>query len=191
MPGYFDLLLHCGDWTMMSHSMAAVKDFDAWLGELPGRKVIVPGNHEAYLYEDPSLCSLTPNATILVNEGIEIDGLRIWGSPVTPTGGGAYCVRSAEDRRRIYASIPSGLDILVTHSPPFGILDSFPGGPHQGDAELLEAVQRFRPRMHVFGHIHGGRGITTVDGITYLNAAMLTQHGDLVDRPWLVQMKVT
>jgi Icc-related predicted phosphoesterase len=149
---------------MMSHSMLAVRDFNDWLGNLPGWKVLVPGNHETYLNEEPSLRSTTSNGTVLLNEGIEVDGLGIWGSPITPGGGGALCVRSAEERRHIYAAIPEGIDILITHCPPYGILDAFSGGPHCGDVELLEAVKRVRPRLHIFwphswrpGDLYGGR----------------------------------
>lgn len=191
MPSFADLLCCCGDWTMMSHSMLAVLDFNDWLNELPYRhKILVPGNHEVYLAEDRALRSMTSSAIMLINEGVEIDGVRIWGSPIIPSGGGAFCVKAAEDRRRIYDAIPTGVDILITHSPAFGILDEPPDGPHCGDPELTEALRRIRPRLHLCGHIHGARGMVAADGITHLNAAMLTSYGDLVDRPFLMRMKM-
>src|SRR5271168_484205 len=79
-----DLLIHAGDFSMFSKSANAITDFNTWLGELPHRhKIVVPGNHEFFLESDPSRRSLLSNATVLINEGIEIQGLRIWGSPVT------------------------------------------------------------------------------------------------------------
>src|ERR1019366_6946290 len=70
-PG--DLLIHAGDFTMFSRSAAAILDFDEWLGELPHRwKIIIPGNHEFFLESDLSQRKLIGNATILIDEGIEI-----------------------------------------------------------------------------------------------------------------------
>jgi Icc-related predicted phosphoesterase len=185
-----DVLIHAGDFTMFSKSMSAIGDFNTWLGELPLRhKIVVPGNHEFFLEADPSQRSLLSNATVLINEGIEIDGLRIWGSPVTPLYGGAFGLSSAADRRRVYARIPEDTDVLITHGPPFGILDSSPdSGLHSGCRELFDAVMRLRPKLHVFGHVHGGHGIFQTDQTTFVNAALLGIHGDLDKSPLVFQM---
>jgi hypothetical protein len=71
--------------------------------------------------------ALLSDATVLINEGIEIDGHRIWGSPVTPLYGGAFGLISPEDRKRLYARIPEDTDSLITQGPPYGILDVTPG----------------------------------------------------------------
>lgn len=73
-----DILIHAGDFTMFSKSTTAIADFNTWLGELQHRvKLVVPGNHEFFLEADPSKLSLLSNVTVLINEGVEIDGLRI------------------------------------------------------------------------------------------------------------------
>jgi len=75
-----DLLLHAGDFTMFSKSLGAIQDFDEWLGELPHRhKIVIPGNHEFFLSSDPSRRSLLSNATVLIDEQIEVLGLKILG----------------------------------------------------------------------------------------------------------------
>jgi Icc-related predicted phosphoesterase len=147
-----DIFIHAGDFTMFSQSMEAVVDFNDWLGELPHRhKIVVPGNHEFFLEADPSERFMLDNAIVLINEGMEIDGLRIWGSPVTPMYGGAFGLSSAKDRKRLYGQIPQEIDVLVSHGPPFGILDTAPiSGLHEGCHELLDAVLRVRPYLHVF-----------------------------------------
>jgi Icc-related predicted phosphoesterase len=185
-----DVLIHAGDFTMFSKSMTAIGDFNTWLGELPHRlKICVPGNHEFFLEAAPSQRSLLSNATVLINEGIEIDGFRIWGSPVTPLYGGAFGLSSAADRRQLYAQIPEDTDLLITHGPPFGILDIVPGSElHSGCHELLEAVVRIRPKLHVFGHAHGAHGIFQTDHTTFVNAALLGIHGDLDKSPVIFQM---
>jgi len=185
-----DIFIHAGDFTMFSESMDAVVDFNAWLGELPHRyKIVVPGNHEFFLEADPSERSLLSNATVLINEGTEIEGLRIWGSPVTPMGDGAFGLTSTEDRRKLYAQIPEDIDVLISHGPPYGILDLGPGSHlHQGCPELLDAVMRVRPKLHVFGHIHGAYGVFQTEHTTFVNASLLGLHGDLDRAPFVFEM---
>jgi predicted phosphohydrolase len=86
-----DILIHAGDFTVFSKSMSAVGDFNTWLGELPHQhKIVVPGNHEFFLEADSARRSLLANATVLINESFEVEGLRIWCSPTTPLYGGAF-----------------------------------------------------------------------------------------------------
>ena len=118
-----DLLIHAGDFTYFSKRPSMLFDFDDWLGSLPHEhKVVVPGNHE-FLLEDPQHRPAITNATLLIDAGIEIEDVRIWGSPVTPLYGGAFGMSSGSDRKRTWAKIPDATDILITHSPPFGFLD--------------------------------------------------------------------
>jgi Icc-related predicted phosphoesterase len=184
-----DILIHAGDFTMFSKSMEAIADFNDWLGELPHRhKIVVPGNHEFFLEADPSERLILDNAVVLINEGTEIEGLRIWGSPVTPLYGGAFGLRSAKDRKMLFAQIPNDIDVLVSHGPPFGILDTAPSGLHEGCLELLDAVERVRPKLHVFGHIHGAHGIFQTELTTFVNASRLGTHNDPCKAPFIFEM---
>jgi len=180
-----DILIHAGDFTMFSGSLRAI-DFNAWLGELPHQPIVCPGNHEFFLERDPSRRLLLNNATVLINESVEVSGLKIWASPTTPLANAAFGISSAEERRRMYAQIPDDTDVLVTHSPPYGILDTAPGsGLHSGCRELFDAVMRVKPRLHVFGHVHGAYGIFQTDDTVFVNAALLGPHGD-IDKPPIV-----
>jgi Icc-related predicted phosphoesterase len=176
-----DILVHAGDFTMFGRSAAALHDFNEWLGELPHRfKILIPGNHEFFLEADPSQRKLISNATVLIDEGVEVMGLKIWGSPITPMSGGAFGISSAAERTRLYAKIPNGVDILITHGPPQGILDRPPGDfPAAGCPQLLEATRRLKPRLHVFGHVHGAHGMLSVGETLYVNAALLGVDGAL------------
>lgn len=186
-----DFLVCAGDITFFSRTIAAVRDFNAWLGSLPHRhKIVVPGNHDCLLEQDQKKQSLISNAVVLINEGIEIEGLSIWGSPVTPLQGTAFGMSSREDRCLLYARIPQHTDVLITHGPPFGILDRAPDHTvHAGCPELLKAVKRVKPRLHVFGHVHGAFGIQEVDGVTFVNAALLGPDGELERNPVVLDMK--
>jgi predicted phosphohydrolase len=178
-----DLLIHAGDFSMFGRSIAAIQDFNNWLGEMPHRYwVVIAGNHE-YPFEDPARRSLITNAKMLANEGIEILGLKIWGSPTTPLYGGAFGVCSEIDRVKIYSQIPADTDVLVTHGPPFGILDQAVASEHHsGCRQLLDAVLRVRPKLHVFGHVHGAYGVLHTPDTLYANVALLGLHGG-IDRP--------
>jgi Icc-related predicted phosphoesterase len=125
----------------------------------------------------------------LINEGIEIEGMRIWGSPVTPVYGGAFGLSFAKDRKRLYARIPWDIDVLITHGPPFGILDTAPvSGLHEGCRELLDAVTRVQPKLHVFGHIHTAYGIFRTEHTTFVNASRLGLHNDPDKAPFVFEM---
>jgi Icc-related predicted phosphoesterase len=176
-----DLLIHAGDFTMFSRSAAAILDFNDWLGELPHRfKVVVPGNHEFFLVSDRSKQSLISNATLLINENVEMLGLTIWGSPVTSAVGGAFAMPSERARRELYSKIPEDTDIVITHGPPFGILDQHSAtDSHAGCVALRDVIGRVKPRLHVFGHIHGGHGMTSNEDTVFVNAAVLGPEGDL------------
>ncbi len=184
-PG--DILIHAGDFTMFSRNLRSISDFNQWLGKLPHRwKVVCPGNHEFFLEADLRRRSLLDNAIVLVNESAEVEGLKIWGSPITPLYGGAFGLSSAEDRRRLYGQIPEDIDVLITHGPPYGILDESPGSDyHQGDPVLLDAAMRLRPRLYVFGQVHLDRRsprIVESEHTTFVNAALLGPEG-AIDKP--------
>ena len=188
-PG--DLLIHAGDFTIFSKLPWMYRDFDVWLGELPHRhKVVIPGNHD-YLLEEPHERALINNATLLIGSGVEIESIRIWGSPVTPLYGGAFGMSGTADRKRHWARIPEGLDILVTHGPPLGILDHGPRSErHEGCPELREAVAQIRPRLQVFGHVHAGYGTLRTPETIFVNAAMFDEGGTMEREPIVIDLDV-
>ncbi|KAL8711238.1 MAG: hypothetical protein Q9220_004383 [cf. Caloplaca sp. 1 TL-2023] len=60
--------------------------------------------------------------------------------------------------------IPADVDIILTHGPPRGILDlSASTGETVGCQHLYRALERVRPVMHVFGHVHESAGVEVVD----------------------------
>ena len=166
------------------------RHFNLWLEELPHRhKIVIPGNND-YLLEDPKERKVITNATLLIDSGIEIEGLRIWGSPFTPSYGGAFGKSWPEDRQRLWASIPESLDILVTQGPPFAILDhGLPSKPREGCPYLFEAVFRARPRLHVFGHIHAGYGTLRTSDTVFVNASLLGDSGSLDREPIVIDLE--
>jgi Icc-related predicted phosphoesterase len=187
-----DFLFHCGDISMFSRRLSAVTDFNEWLGELPHRtKLVVPGNHDHILQSKPGRRSLLSNATLLIDETITVGGLKVFGSPVTPQSGGAFCMPSSTDRAMHWERIPSDVNVLITHGPPYGILDRSPDqAKHMGDPELLARLKDLKSlRLHCFGHVHGAYGRVEQDGVMFVNAALMGLHGDVDRPPAIVRIK--
>lgn len=172
-----DVFLHCGDFTNVGE-LDQVKDFNAWLGELPHKhKIVIAGNHDLSLERAPELTEpMLTNCTYLRDSGIEIpsdekyddcgdqyDSIKIWGSPYTPFFSSDFWVFHKKGQRALrehWAQIPENLDILITHGPPNRILDQTLEGDYAGDSELLDKLSSLDkpPRYHLFGHIHEGYG---------------------------------
>ena len=186
-----DVLICVGDFTMFSKNLSAIEDFNEWLGELPHRhKIVVPGNHEFFLESNPERRSLIDNANVLIDEGIEIEGLSIYGSPMTPLYGAAFGKTSPNDRECHWSKVPDDTHVLVTHGPPFGILDVSPAqAERMGDPELRNRVRELPSlKLHAFGHIHGAHGAVEQDGVTFANVALMGHLGDLVQVPKVLRI---
>jgi Icc-related predicted phosphoesterase len=170
-----DLLIHAGDLTKRG-TREQIADVDRWLAALPHRhKVVIAGNHDFGFEEDPDARRWITGATYLQDEECTVGGLRIWGSPWQPRFfDWAFNLDRGEPLRAVWAKIPDGIDILVTHGPPAGILDRCADGRRVGCEDLLAAVQRVRPRLHVFGHIHEAYGEIEVGGTRFVNACACT-----------------
>ena len=178
-----DLLIHAGDFS--GHGKPAeISAFNQWLGELPHRhKILIAGNHDFLFEREPALArSLITEAFYLENEFIEIEGLRIYGSPATPWFfNWAFNYHRGPEINAIWDRIPQEIHVLITHGPPFGILDQVAHGKQVGCemlAQWLES-QKSPPALHVFGHIHEAAGRIQTDQTTFINACQL----DLRYRP--------
>jgi Icc-related predicted phosphoesterase len=200
-----DIFLHCGDFTNRHDWLnlttdqipQSVTDFNQWLGRLPHRhKVVICGNHEigfGKLSKEEIQSRLLTNCIYLKDESIEIEGISIHGCSWSFT----------EHHRTQWSSIPSHIDILMTHMPPQFILDlayqpkvspliepclmcdNAVHGVygHWGSPSLIKEIRRrIQPRVHCFGHVHDDPGyIYDKDdtGTLFINAA-----ADLTSRPF-------
>lgn len=160
-----DVVVHSGDFTMTGTEQEAL-DFLNWFCDLPyAHKIFICGNHDDCLY-GANIDGLDSNVHYLCNSSIEIDGVKFYGVPMFM----GDCVTDRQQRNIV--KIPSDTDILITHSPAYGILD-FDDNINYGDEHLLTKVIEIRPRLHLFGHIHAQHGTTTQHGITFSNGAIM------------------
>jgi Icc-related predicted phosphoesterase len=185
-----DILIHAGDFTMFGKSQRAIEDFNAWLGELPHRhKIVICGNHEYAFDENPQYYRQLTNAVVLVNEPVVIEGAKFWGSAFSMLDESGPARSREAERRRIYEAIPLDTDVVITHGPPYGVLDTtveYQG--HTGDRELLRAIRKVKPKLHVFGHIHASYGVRRTTDTVFVNAALLDWDGSLAKSPVVVRL---
>jgi len=188
-----DILICSGDITYNGKPFA-VSQFNTWFAAQPyPHKVLIAGNHD-FLFEKERAYArslIISNIIYLENTGCEIMGLKFWGSPETPWFfDWAFNRRRGADIRRYWDEIPADTDVLITHGPPFGILDKSSDGQNIGCEELLVAVQRTRPRVHIFGHIHEGFGVEQRDGTIFVNASQLDMHYKPANAPIVITLDV-
>jgi Icc-related predicted phosphoesterase len=180
-PG--DILIHAGDLLPDENQAEALADLNDWLGTLPYKhRVVIAGNHDLLFASNPAQArKLLTNAVYLENSGVELLGLKFWGCPVTPViKEMAFAVDRGAASRTYWDEVPAGTDVLITHGPPFHVLDTNgPVSSHLGCSEITRAVLRVKPRLHVFGHVHGGYGREDgPHGISFVNCAILERIGE-------------
>lgn len=163
-----DIIVHSGD-VSMTGTEEEIIDFLNWFLDLPYKyKVFVPGNHDDCLI-DADISGLDDNCFVLDNKGIEIEGIIIYGGPAFIE----FSINGEEEK--FINSIPKNTDILVTHQPPYGILD-FSDGIHYGSPLLLKRLMEIKPRFHLFGHIHNDYGIEKRTHTLYSNASIVDDN---------------
>ncbi len=185
-----DMLLHAGDISRMG-TVEEIAKFNDWLGTLHYEyKIIIAGNHDFLFEEEPQKAkSLITNAIYLENSGVEIEGLNIWGSPISPWFfDWAFNQKRGEDIKKFWDKIPENTDILITHGPPMNILDCTTKGQYVGCEELLPAVERIKPKIHLFGHIHEAFGEYKNANTHFINASMLDIRYKVVNQPVVVTL---
>lgn len=180
-----DVLVHAGDLTM-GGTLAEIQTALDWLNRQEYKHVIViAGNHDFAFEHDYKKAELDFGQIIyLENNGIEIDGVRFWGSPVTPTFfNWAFNVDRGDPIKKVWDEIPDNTDVLITHGPPMGILDMTPRHENVGCYDLAAKVMHIKPELHIFGHIHYDAGIMIKDGVNYVNAAIVNEQYMPVNTP--------
>src|SRR5690606_27797878 len=130
-----------------------------------------------------------PGLTYLRDAGVEIDGVRFWGSPWQPEFfDWAFNLPRGEALAARWALVPEDTDVLITHGPPRGILDRTVTGTPVGCDDLRAALDRLAPRLHVFGHIHEAYGRVEGPRTTFVNASVCDVRYRAVNDPVVVDL---
>lgn len=166
-----------------------VRNFIEWFDNLEiQHKIFVAGNHDTSIErgliteENFHQCCIH----YLENTSVEIEGLKIFGSPLTPTFGNWAFMKPSFKLERVWKNIiDDDVDIVITHGPPKTVLDLSENRQRQlefcGDKSLLNRIKEVNPKLHCFGHIHNfkdiiNRGTRTVEGLQtiFSNGSVVT-----------------
>lgn len=183
-----DVVVYAGD-SCGWGSRKELAVFCEWFATYPAKhKVMIAGNHDWCFEKHPTIAPMIVREfgiVYLQDEGVEIDGLLFYGSPWQPWfhDWAFNLPRDGWELRKMWEAIPTETDVLVTHGPPFGILDKSswrhsksPDSAHGGCKILrTEIVTRIKPKLHVFGHIHEGYGSLEMGDTTFVNASVLDE----------------
>lgn len=199
-----DIAIFAGDATSVGHKHE-VESFLNWYGKQYQckHKVFIAGNHDKSFdkrfftqYEDHDLfkenehlgkpgwlVEMLDRARImfqvhyLENSSITLEGIKIWGSPITPSFYRQYWAFNADRNEEIQSywnQIPSDANIVVTHGPVRGKLDYIPeSNEYVGCVDLKAKIEEVNPMLFVCGHIHSGRGVFRTDNTFYVNPSIM------------------
>lgn len=176
-----DVIVHSGD-ASFSGSDSEMLDFLNWFCDLDYLyKIFVAGNHDDCLYGE-QIEGLPENCHYLYHSGVEIEDIKFWGVPL-------FVGDSLKEghTKQIMAQIPDNTDVLISHSPPYGILD-FDDNINYGCRDLLKAIERINPRYHLFGHIHAHNGIQKIGETTFVNSSIMNAKYELANNPTLLEI---
>lgn len=138
--------------------------------------IFVPGNHDRMFEEDEKkareMMGSNSRLHVLINQSVTLFDLKIYGSPFSLEYNNWAFMKKGEEIFKEWAKIPNDVEVLITHSPPYGILDH-EGGIPLGCNNLMYRIETDFKNLilHGFGHIHGSNGIKERQGKVFLNAA--------------------
>ena len=193
-----DIFIHAGDIDIQCKEH--LEYFNDVLKDLPFKyKIVIGGNHDIYLEEIGifQIEQKLTNAIYLENCGIDIEGLRFWGSPISPEfNNWAFNRRRGDEIKKYWDLIPDNIDVLVSHGPPYGILDQTlmangEFGPREGCLDLYKRVEELRQnklKLHIFGHFHSQYGIIEKNKTKFVNASVVNENYELVNDPIVIDL---
>jgi Icc-related predicted phosphoesterase len=191
VPEGIDMVIHSGDATNPRDPYASEQEmlnFISWFGSLPIKhKVFVAGNHDLCIERNlvTKIDFMKNGIVYLENDYAEVEGIKIWGSPFTPTFGQGWAFNKKRSALHdVWKHIPDDVDIVVVHGPPKGILDL---AYHQlnciefcGDEALRKRMYLLNPKLCLFGHIHNNEDIINAGTMKLSNHDTIYSNGSVV-----------
>lgn len=215
-----DVLVHSGDIGGRT-TLLELTEFLIWFEKQPAKKKIwVAGNHDLIMdrkwaakkekedgvfgmiavQQHYDAIKLIQNYDVVYLNGKEHvhEGVKFWGSPMSPSFHREYWAFNldrGEEIKKEWAKIPNDVNVLITHGPPHGVLDSisekYKASPdediHRGCEDLMSVIKKrlHSLKLHCFGHIHENTGLVQVPVsqtrlVWFSNGAVMNNGGDLV-----------
>jgi len=199
LPGG-DLIIHAGDLTSMGYKHE-IQQFLKWFNSLNNytHKVFIAGNHDFGFQETPDACkefldfydrvTYLQDNFHLIDEDYQTE-VKVYGSPWQPEfhNWAFNLPRQGKELEDTWNNIPMDADILITHGPAWGHLDTVKFNPtfNLGCELLAERIKVVKPKIHVCGHIHTGYGYKFDGDTHYINAAVLDENYNFTQKPLTV-----
>jgi Icc-related predicted phosphoesterase len=187
-----DVLIHCGDFCDVSGSTEVdVENVDAWFAQQRFQAIVcIGGNHDfGALMRVECQEPVFQNAVWLLDEAYTFGGVKFYGSPWVPQLMGWAFYLSDEELQQKWSMIPEETDVLITHTPPHGILDEPRSSRvHGGCPHLRDRVRVVRPTYHLFGHEHASAGTERHGDTTFINASSANSSLEVVHPPVVLDL---
>jgi Icc-related predicted phosphoesterase len=199
LPGG-DLLIHAGDISSMGYKHE-IQQFCKWFDSLDNYtvKTFIAGNHDFGFEKEPEMAKEIVGSYKWINYlqdsflgyGVDTENyVKIYGSPWQPEfhNWAFNLPKNGLELEQKWNDIPEDTDILVTHGPAFGYLDTIMGQYDNLGCELLtNRIKTIKPKIHVCGHIHSGRGYVFDGDTHFINASVLDERYQYTQKPLTVE----
>lgn len=220
-----NVLIHSGDIGAWRLTLEELTKFLIWFEAQPADvKIFIPGNHDCILdekwvnkrpdtisrmlagqkYQDAKILIEAYKVKYLLNSEYVYQGVKFWGSPYSPTFGDDWAFNADRlgDIAKIWAKIPSDVDVLITHTPVFGFLDAVEEKYmrlgettcNKGCESLLGVIKKRlnKLKLHCGGHIHDTAGVvlgkvSNNRRIWFSNGAVITNDAiQIIKKPLII-----
>ena len=195
-----DVLIHCGDFCDgFKPDRLDLDRIDDWFGRQKFQHVLCTGGNHDFVAQDRDeeignkndRVPLFQNATYLVDSGITINGVKFYGAPWVPMLERWAYYLSDEQLRDKWDQIPVDTDVLITHTPPWYLLDCTRDPTvHCGCSHLASRIADLNLKLHCFGHNHASYGRVEQDGMIYLNASAVNSEFDIANAPHVFDLDI-
>jgi Icc-related predicted phosphoesterase len=157
-----DMIIFAGDFMTDGYNESEVDDFIEWFSNIDIKyKIMIAGNHDRFVqnFKDDFTNKLPKSIIYLEDSSVEIEGLKIYGTPWSKVFGGWAFNASENALQALFDGIPEDIDILISHAPQYKMLDNI-SGRNVGEKTLSSKIQKLNNlSLHVFGHIHDEFGM--------------------------------
>ena len=195
LPGG-DLLLHAGDISSMGYQHE-VQQFCKWFNNVENydHKIFIAGNHDWGFQNNVEKIMEIVNSyktvTYIQDETVSVGDdekmVNVYGSPWQPEfyNWAFNLPKNGNELAAKWDAIPDNTDILITHGPAFGVLDTVAGKmwDNLGCQLLTDKIKTIKPKIHLCGHIHSGYGYFFDGDTHFLNASVLNEAYQYTNKP--------
>lgn len=195
LPGG-DLLLHAGDISSMGYQHE-VQQFCKWFNNVDNydHKIFIAGNHDWGFQNNVEKIMEIVNSyktiTYIQDETVSVGDdekmVNVYGSPWQPEfyNWAFNLPKNGVELATKWDAIPDNTDILITHGPAFGVLDTVAGKmwDNLGCQLLTDKIKTIKPKIHLCGHIHSGYGYFFDGDTHFLNASVLNEAYQYTNKP--------